>query len=111
MWPRRNTSAGTTRPSVNLVSIFRGGRPPVYFRYAAQAELELPLDAVDEAAAARWVDDRIVDFVRAYLSMRESDHYAQDHLVEGPVAHVRFPDFAAGATIEWQGKKYYSSAR
>jgi YHS domain-containing protein len=23
------------------------------------------------------------------------------------VAHVRFPDFAAGATLEWQGKKYY----
>jgi len=80
---------------------------PVFFRYEPHAELEFPLGAVDEAAAARWVDDRIVDFVRAYLSMGENEFDAQDHMVEDPVAHVRFPDFAAGATLEWQGKKCY----
>jgi YHS domain-containing protein len=80
---------------------------PVLFRYEPHAELEFPLDAVDEAAAGRWVDDRIVDFVRAYLSMRENEFYTQEHMVEDPVAGVRFPDFAAGATLEWQGKKYY----
>jgi YHS domain-containing protein len=80
---------------------------PVFFRYEPHAELEFPLDAVDEAAAARWVDDRIVDFVRAYLAMGENEFDTQEHMVEDPVAHVRFPDFAAGATLEWQGKKYY----
>ena len=80
---------------------------PVFFRYEPHAELEFPLDAVDEAAAARWVDDRIVDFVRAYLSMGENEFDTQEHMVEDPVAHVRFPDFAAGATLEWQGEKYY----
>ena len=80
---------------------------PVYFRYQPHAELEFPLGAVDEAAAARWVDDRVVDFVRAYLSMAENEFDAQEHMEEDPVAHVRFPDFAAGATLEWQGQKYY----
>ena len=80
---------------------------PVYFRYQPHAELEFPLGAVDEAAAARWVDDRVVDFVRAYLSMAENEFDAQEHMVEDPVAHVRFPDFAAGATLEWQGQTYY----
>ena len=80
---------------------------PVFFRYEPHAELEFPLDAVDEAATARWVDDRIVDFVRAYLSMGENEFGAQEHMVEDPVAHVRFPAFAAGATLEWQGQKYY----
>jgi hypothetical protein len=80
---------------------------PVLFRYEPHAELEFPLDAVDEAAAARWVDDRIIDFVRTYLSMRENEFYTPEHLVEDPVAEVRFPDIAAGATLEWQGKKYY----
>jgi hypothetical protein len=80
---------------------------PVFFRYQRHAELEFPLDAVDEAAAGRWVDDRIVDFVRAYLSMGDNECYVQDHMVEDPVAQVRFPDFAAGATLEWQGRKYY----
>ena len=80
---------------------------PVFFRYEPHAELEFPLDAVDEAAAGRWVDDRIVDFVRVYLSMGEDEFYSPEHMVEDPVAHVRFPDFAAGATLEWQGQKYY----
>jgi YHS domain-containing protein len=80
---------------------------PIFFRYEPHAELVIPLDAFDETAAGRWVDDRIVDFVRAYLSMNENDLYTREHMVEDPVAHVRFPDFAAGATHEWQGKKYY----
>src|SRR5262249_23113369 len=80
---------------------------PVFFRYEPHAELEFPLDAVDEAAAGWWVDDRIVDFVRAYLAMGEDEFSSPEHLVEDPVAHVRFPDCAAGATREWQGKKYY----
>jgi YHS domain-containing protein len=80
---------------------------PVFFRYEPHAELVFPLDAVDVAAAAQWLDDRIVDFVRAYLSMRENNSYTEKHMVEDPVAHVRFPNFAAGATLDWKGKKYY----
>ena len=80
---------------------------PIFFRYEPHAELVFPLDAVDEAAAERWVDDRIVDFVRAYLSMSENNFYQREGLVEDPVAHISFPSFVAGATLEWQGKKYY----
>lgn len=80
---------------------------PVLFRYQPHAELEFPLGAVDEEAAGRWVDDRIVDFVRVYLSMGEDEFYSPQHMVEDPVAHVRFPDFAAGATLEWQGQRHY----
>ena len=80
---------------------------PAFFRYQPHTEVEFPLGAVDEAAAERWVDDRIVEFVRAYLSMGDNEPDAQEHMVEDPVAHVRFPDFAAGATLEWQGQNYY----
>jgi YHS domain-containing protein len=80
---------------------------PNYFRFEPHAELVFPLSAVDEEAAGRWVDNRIIDFVRTYISMGESEAYLRQHTVEDPVAHVRFPDFAAGATLEWQGQKYY----
>jgi hypothetical protein len=100
--------AASTDPDVRKVILgYDLAIIPAFFRYEPHAELEFPLDAVDEAAAGRWVDDRIVNFVRAYLSMRENDFYTQEHMVEDPVACVRFPDFAAGATLEWQGKKYY----
>jgi YHS domain-containing protein len=80
---------------------------PVVFRYEPHAELDFPLGAVDEAAAARWIDDQIVDFVRTYLSMGENEFFAKERMVEDPVAHVQFPDFAAATTLEWKGKKYY----
>jgi hypothetical protein len=48
-----------------------------------------------------------VDFVRTYLALGEDDAYLKDHRVEDPVAGVRFPDFAAGASPEWQGRKFY----
>ena len=104
---RLRFSASTDRDVSKVILGYDLEIIPVFFRYEPHAELEFPLDAVDEAAAGRWVDDRIVDFVRAYLSMGENEFYSPEHMVEDPVAHVRFPDFAAGATLEWQGEKYY----
>jgi YHS domain-containing protein len=104
---RLRFSATTDRDVRRVILGYHLDIVPAFFRYQPHAELDFPLDAVDEAAAARWVDDRIVDFVRAYLSMAENEFDAQEHMVEDPVAHVRFPDFAAAATLEWQGKTYY----
>jgi hypothetical protein len=100
-------SASTDRDVRMLILAYDLEITPAFFRYEPHAELEFPLDAIDETTAARWVDDRIVDSVRAYLSMGENAFYTQEHMVEDPVAGVRFPDFAAGATLEWQDKKYY----
>ena len=55
----------------------------------------------------RWIDDRIVSFVRTYLALHENEHYLKDHMVEDPVAGVRFPKFAAAATLESGGKTFY----
>ncbi len=62
---------------------------------------------IDDAAVAKWIDDRIVDFVRTYVSLHENEYYLKDFMVEDPVAHVRFPKFAAGTTLESNGKTVY----
>jgi YHS domain-containing protein len=31
----------------------------------------------------------------------------KDDMVEDPIANIRFPKYAAGATLEWQGQTYY----
>lgn len=80
---------------------------PVLMRFKPHAELEFPLNAVDKAAATKWIDDRIIDFVQTYFSMGENEIYLKDQMVEDPIAHVSFPKQAAGATLEWQGQKYY----
>ncbi len=45
--------------------------------------------------------------MHTYLSLHENDLYLKDHMVEDPIAHVRFPKFAAGATLEHNGKTHY----
>jgi YHS domain-containing protein len=80
---------------------------PILMQFEPHAELEFPLDAVDQEALGRWIDDRIVTFVRTYLALHENEYYLKDHMVEDPVARVRFPKYAAGATLEWGGKTYF----
>lgn len=104
---RLKFSASTDRDVRKVVLGYDLEIIPIFMKYEPHAELELPLEAVDQAAAAKWIDDRIVDFVRTYLSMGENEIYMRDRMVEDPVAHVRFPDFAAGASLEWQGQRFY----
>jgi YHS domain-containing protein len=80
---------------------------PVLMQFQSHQQAEWPLDAIDQQAIATWVDDRIVDFVKTYLSLHENEHYLKDDMVVDPVAGVRFPRFAAAATAELGGKTYY----
>src|SRR4029079_9616832 len=80
---------------------------PVLTQYESHVEQEFPLDSVDPETLARWLDDRIVGFVRTYLSLYENEYYLKKLMVEDPVMGVRFPKHAAGATLEWKGKTYY----
>jgi YHS domain-containing protein len=104
---RLKFSASTDRDVRNVILAYDLEIIPVLMRYEPHAEVEFPLGAVDQAAAVQWIDDRIVDFVRTYLAMGENAEYLKDHMVEDPIAHVQFPGVAAGATLEWQGKKFY----
>jgi YHS domain-containing protein len=76
-------------------------------RFKPHDEAEFPLDAIDKEAVAGWLDDRIVDFVRTYMSMGENEYYLKDTMVEDPIAQIRFPKAAAAATLEVRGKTVY----
>jgi hypothetical protein len=80
---------------------------PILMKFDSHDTIEFPLDAVDKAALGNWFDDRIVDFVKTYLSLHENQYYLKGHLVEDPIAKVRFPKYAAGATLEAGGRTLY----
>ena len=80
---------------------------PVLMRFNPHSEVEFPLNAVNKDAAAKWMDDRIVEFIQTYFAMGENEIYLKDQMVEDPIARVSFPKVAAGATLEWQGQKFY----
>jgi YHS domain-containing protein len=80
---------------------------PVLMRFKSHDEVEFPLNAVDPAVVAKWLDDRIVDFVQTYFEMGETEIYLKDDMVEDPIAHVRFPKAAAATKLDWQGHTFY----
>jgi YHS domain-containing protein len=104
---RLKLSASTDRDVQKVILGYDLTIIPVLMRFKPHDEVEFPLDAVDKEAAAKWIEDRIVDFVQTYFSMGENEIYLKDQLVEDPIAHVTFPKMAAATTLEWQGQKWY----
>jgi YHS domain-containing protein len=84
---------------------------PAVVRYDKQSVLEFPLDGVQDDAVVKWFDDRIVAFVKAYITLVRQDTALQEQLkeqfVEDPVARIRFPKYLASSTLERDGRTYY----
>ena len=104
---RLRLSASTDQDVRKLVLDYNLEILPILMQFQSHQQAEWPLDKIDKAAIANWIDDRLVDFVRTFLSLQENEYYLKDHMVEDPVAGIRFPKYAAGATCQRDGKTYY----
>jgi YHS domain-containing protein len=104
---RLRLSASTDRDVRKLILGYDLEINPILMQFDSHQQAEWPLNAIDQKAITNWVDDRIVGFVKTYLSLHENEYYLKEHMVEDPIAGVRFPKFAAGTSIEWEGKMYY----
>ena len=100
-------SAGTDPDVTKVILSYDLEILPILMQFEKHAEISFPLDGVDREAVTQWLDDRIVTFVKTYLALQENEYYLKEFMVEDPVAHVRFPKFAAGAKLERSGKTYY----
>ena len=54
---------------------------PVFFRFNPHARMEMPLEAYDEAAVGKWLDDRIVEFANAYLELHSTKQHQERVMV------------------------------
>ena len=104
---RLKFSATTDRDVKKLILGYDLDIIPVLMHFKSHDEAEFALNAIDKEAVAKWIDDRVVEFVQTYFAMGENEIYLKDQMVEDPIAHVRFPKVAAATTLEWQGQKYY----
>jgi YHS domain-containing protein len=80
---------------------------PVYIKFAPHERLVQPVEAIDTAAIAGWLDDRLVELAHVYLEIGLDEAYQKDHLVSDPVANVRFPRHYARMQLQFEGKTYY----
>jgi YHS domain-containing protein len=100
-------AASTDREIRKVVLTYDLDIIPILMRFKSHDEVEFPLNAVDKAVVARWIDDRIVEFIQTYFAMGENEIYLKDYMVEDPIAHVSFPKIAAATTVTYQGQTYY----
>ena len=102
------TFTATTDTDVrNLVLNYSLEILPVLMSFPGSAKLEQPFDKIDQKAIGAWIDDNIVEFVKTYMAVHQNEFYLKGHMVEDPVVHVKFPKFAAVATLEKDGKTIY----
>lgn len=94
-------------PVTNAVVDFDLRVIPVLWRYESHAEFSSPLSAFDYDGMARWLDDRIVGFVELFITIHEGEMTDKAEYVEDPVAGVKFPKFAAGASLDHGGQTYF----
>lgn len=80
---------------------------PVLWRFDSHAEFSTPIASPDLAGLTKWLDDRIVGFVELFVHIHEGEFYDKAEYVEDPVAKVKFPKFAAGATLDHGGQTHY----
>ena len=100
-------SAGTDTDVTKLCLVYDLDILPILMQYQRHNEVAFPLDEAKPEAIGAWFDDRIVDFVKTYLSIHENQYYLKDLMVEDTVMNVRFPKFAAAATRERNGQTHY----
>jgi len=80
---------------------------PVLWKFDSHSEFSTPIADVDAAGLTKWLDDRILSFVDLFIQIHESELFDKAEMVEDPVAKISFPRFAAGATLEQDGKTHF----
>jgi hypothetical protein len=80
---------------------------PVLWRFDSHAVFSTPVAALDEKGLTKWLDDRIVAFVELYIQIHEGEIVDKAEYVEDPIAKVKFPKFAAGATLDHGGQTHH----
>lgn len=100
--------SASTDPDVrNLVLEYDLEILPILMEFPRHAQFEAPLENVESAAVGKWIDDRIIDFVKSYLAMQHNQYYLKDHMVTDPISGTTLPKFAAAATLDRDGTTYH----
>lgn len=84
---------------------------PMYFEYERYDRLEVPLENVDKDAVARWIEDRLVACVKAYLSVKDNNLYIQRAMVQDPISKAKFLPAEAAAKLEHEGQTHYFASQ
>jgi YHS domain-containing protein len=80
---------------------------PVFVRFNEQDNLPLPLDYVDEAHVADWVEERLLEFLDVYLRIDGGGEDFAEEPATDPVCGMQISRSAAAASDSYYGHPYY----
>lgn len=80
---------------------------PVFVRYNEQDNLLLPLDAVNDADVADWIEERLLEFLDTYLRLDSVGETATAQSAVDPVCGMLILQSAAAAMQSYCGHPYY----
>jgi YHS domain-containing protein len=80
---------------------------PLFVRFNGKDQLSMPLESVDEAKVAAWIEERVLEFVDGYLSVETTRQYREENGATDPVCGMWLNKADAPAKIEYQGTAYF----
>jgi YHS domain-containing protein len=80
---------------------------PVFIRFDGQDQLVMPLEQVDEARVAAWVEEKLLGFLDVYFELETDDHYQKENLVTDPVCGMSINKAYAVEQVEYLGQTYF----
>ncbi len=80
---------------------------PVFVRYNEQDNLLVPLGSVNDAEAADWIEERLLEFLDTYLRFDSMGETTSEQSAVDPVCGMLILRSAAAATESYYGHPYY----
>lgn len=80
---------------------------PSFQRYEPHDKLILPQNGLDERQVAKWVEDRLFEFLQTYLRLDRGAEDFEDESVTDPVCGMRLPRSQAAASATYRGHAYF----
>ena len=84
---------------------------PVFIKLNERDKLTLPLDDVPDDAVAAWVEERLLEFVDAYLRIDRGREDFDDEPATDPVCGMRISRSSAVASDSYRGHPYFFCSR
>jgi YHS domain-containing protein len=95
----------------NVAVCFDASMMPVFIKMNEHDRLTEPLDSIQDDAVAAWVEERLCEFLDAYLRIdRGSDEFEEDAATD-PVCGMRISRSAAAASDSHRGHPYFFCSR
>lgn len=91
----------------NALVCYRLEIRPIFIQFEGRDQLAIPLDAIEDARVALWVDQKLITFVDTYLRLLEVEQYQGENLVVDPVCGMRINKNTAAGEAEYRGQKFY----